>query len=121
MGIGGAERGRWERTLMKRTMSGSHGLVRERMVRHQSDNVAALADHDLGIKGELACQFRAELRAGDWTPDHEGARRADVDDIEMRQLFGERTRTEGPVTADVHPSQKHHECHGCLLLASREN
>jgi hypothetical protein len=27
------------------------------------------------------------------------------------QLFGERGRSEGPVTADVDPSQKNHECH----------
>ena len=90
---------------------GSHGLVREMILRHQPDNLAALADHDLGIKGKPACQFGAELRPGDWPPDHEGARRADVDGIEVLQLFGERGRSEGPVTADVDPSQKNHECH----------
>ena len=79
--------------------------------RHHPDNLAALADHDLGIKGKPACQFGAELRPADWPPDHEGARRADVDGIEVLQLSGERGRSEGPVTADVDPSQKNHECH----------
>jgi hypothetical protein len=78
---------------------------------HQPDNLAALADHDLGIKGKPACQFGAEFRPGDRPPDHEGACRADVDGIEVLQLFGERGRSEGPVTADVDPSQKYNECH----------
>jgi hypothetical protein len=89
---------------------GSHGLVREMILRHQPDNLATLADHDLGIKGKPAYQFGAELRPGDWPPDHEGARPADADGIEVLQLFGERGRSEGPVTADVDPSQKNHEC-----------
>jgi hypothetical protein len=61
--------------------------------------------------GKPACQFGAELRPGDWPPDHEGACRADVDGIEVLQLFGERGRSEGSVTTDFDPSQKSHECH----------
>ena len=38
-------------------------MVRKMMLRHHPDNLAALADHDLGIKGEPAGQFGAELRA----------------------------------------------------------
>ena len=110
MGVDGAERGRLDRTLTKRTMSG-----RRAGPRNDSEisayNLAALADHDLGIKGKTTCQFGAELRLGDWPPDHEGARRADVDGIEVLQLFGEHGRSEVPVTADVDPSQKNHECH----------
>src|SRR3972149_2604717 len=49
--------------------------------------------------------------AGDWSPDHDRACRADVDGIEVLQVFGERGRSEGPMTADVDPSQKNHECH----------
>ena len=79
--------------------------------RHQRDNLPALANHDLGIKWKPACKFRTELCSGDWPPDHEGARRADVDDIEVLQLFGEGGRSEGPVTADVHAPEKNHECH----------
>ena len=90
---------------------GSHGLVREMILRHQPDNLATLADHDLRIKGKPGCQFGAELRPGDRLPDHEGARRADVDRIEVLQLFGERGRPEGSVTTDVDPSQKNDECH----------
>ena len=90
---------------------GSHGLLREMILRHQSDNLAALADHDLGLKRKPAGQFGAELRAGDWPPDHEGTRRADVHGIKVFQLFGERGGSEGSVTAHVNASQKNHECH----------
>jgi len=44
-------------------------------------------------------------------PDHEGARRTDVDRIKVLQLFGERRRSEGPVTTDIDSSQKNHQCH----------
>src|SRR6266446_6462939 len=80
-------------------------------LRHQPDNLAALTDDDLGIKGKPARQFGPESRPGDWPPDHEGARRADVDGIEVLQLFSQRGRPEGSVAADVDPSQKNHECH----------
>jgi hypothetical protein len=86
------------------------------IVRHQPDNLAALANHDLRIKGQPGCQFGTELRLGDRLPDHEGTRRADVDRIEVLQVFGERGRSEGPVTADVDPSQKSDECHEFLPL-----
>jgi hypothetical protein len=76
------------------------------ILRHQPENLASLADHDLGIKGKSACQFGAELRPGNWPPDHESARRADVDGTEVLQLLGERGRSKGPVTADVDSSQK---------------
>src|SRR4026208_1085016 len=81
------------------------------IVRHQPDNLATLADHDLRIKGKPGCQFGAELRPGHRLSDHEGARRADVHGIEVRQLTGDRGRSEGLVPADVDPSQKNHECH----------
>jgi len=54
----------------------------------------------------------------DWLPDHECARRADIDGIEVFQFFGERGRSEGPVTTDVDPSQQNHECHEFLLQVS---
>jgi len=85
----------------------------EMSLRHQPDDLAALANHDLDVKGNPACQFGAELGPGDRPPDHEGARRADVDGIEVLQLFGERGGSEVSVTADVDPSQKNHECHAC--------
>jgi hypothetical protein len=86
------------------------------IVRHQPDNLATLADHDLRIKGKPGCQFGAELRPRDRLPDHEGARRADVDRIEVLQLFGERGRSEGSLTTDVDPSQENDECHEFSLL-----
>jgi len=70
-----------------------------------------LADRDLGVKGKPACQFGAELPPADSPPDHEGARRTDVDGIEVLQSFGQRRGSEGPVTADVDPSQKNHKGH----------
>jgi hypothetical protein len=99
----------------------SHGLLREMVMRHQPDNLPALAEHDLSIKRKFAYQCSAQFGPGDWPPDHESARRADVDSIEMLQLFGERARAEAPVTANVHPPQKNHERHAFLLTTSRED
>src|SRR3972149_3710274 len=71
-------------------------------------------------------QFRAQSRLGNWFPNHEGARRAYVDGIEVLQLFGEDGRPEGLVTADVDPSHKDHKCHAfpplggpCKLMHSQ--
>jgi hypothetical protein len=74
------------------------------ILRQQPDNLAAFADHDLCIKGKPSCEFGAELRPYDWPPDDEGARRADVDGIEVLQLFRQRGWSERPVTADVDAS-----------------
>jgi len=81
------------------------------MMRHQPDNLATLVDHNLRIKWNPGCQFGAQLGLGDRLPDHEGARRADVERIEVRELFGESGGPEGPVVPDVDPSQIHHERH----------
>ena len=81
------------------------------ILRHQPDNLPSLADHELGVKGKPAREFGAELRPGHWPPDHEGAGRTDADGTKVLQLFGEPGRPEGPVTADVDPSQKNDECH----------
>src|SRR5688500_5471520 len=91
------------------------------IVRHQLDNLAASADHDLGIKGKPACKFSEECHPSYKPHEHEGASRADINNIEMVQLVDERTRSEAPVAANVHPSQQNHERHEFLLLASREN
>ena len=92
-------------------------MARKTIVRHQPDDLATLADHDLGIKRKPACEFKAQLRAADWLPNHKGTRGADVDGIEMLQLFGEDGRSEGSVTADVDTPQKNHECHELPLMA----
>jgi hypothetical protein len=70
-------------------------------MRHQPENVSAAADHDLGVEGKPSCQLGAQLRLRDRLPDHEGARRADVDDIKVCQFLREHGRPEGSVTADV--------------------
>ena len=64
---------------------------------------------------KLRRQFGADLRPGDWLPDHERARCADVDGIEVLQLCGEGGRPEGPVTTDVDPSQQNDERHDVSL------
>jgi hypothetical protein len=88
---------------------------------HQPDDFPTRANHDLCIKGKPACELGAESRPGDWRPDYEGARRANVDGTEVFQPLGEPGGLKGPVTADVDSSQQNHECHEFLLLASREN
>jgi hypothetical protein len=52
------------------------------------------------------------LRPRDRPPNHERPRRANVDDVEVPELFGERGRPENPVTTDVDASQQDDECHG---------
>jgi len=86
-------------------------VAQEEVARHQPDDLAPLADHDLGIEGKSAGEFKAQLRAADWLPDDKGTRRADADDVEMLQLFGEGRRSKGSVTSDVDAPQKNHECH----------
>jgi hypothetical protein len=76
-------------------------MAREKVVRHQPDDLPPLADHYLGIEGKPACDFSAQLRMADWLPDYKGTRRTDVDRIEVPQLFGERSWSEGSVTSDV--------------------
>jgi hypothetical protein len=92
-------------------------MARERVVRHQPDDLPTLADHDLGIEGKPTCDFNAQLRTADGLPDHEGTRRANIDGIEVLQLFGERSRSEGSVTADVEAPHKTTSATSCLLLA----
>ena len=86
---------------------GSHGLVREMILRHQPDDLATPADRRSRPR-LLRCQFGAELRGGDWP--REGACRTDVG-VEVLQLLDEHGGSEGPVTADVDSSQKNHKCH----------
>ena len=111
MGIDGADARSFGQDAHEPNDAGPCGLTREMILSHQPDDVATLADHDLGLKGKSARQFGTELRLRDRPPDHEGTRRADVDGIEMLQLFGERFGSKGPVTTNVDPSQKNHECH----------
>jgi hypothetical protein len=94
----------------------SHGLVGEMILRQQPDNLATLTDHDLRIKRKPGYELGAELRRGDRLSDHEGARCANVDRVQMLQLFGERCRSEGPVTTHVDASQKNYEGQEFLLL-----
>ena len=89
----------------------AHRVVREDVAGHQAGDVPPLADDDVRIERKPAFEFKAQLRAADGLPDHEGTCRADVDGVEMRQLFGEPGRSEGPVTAYVHAPQQYHECH----------
>ncbi len=89
-------------------------LKGERIPRYQPGYLTALANNYMSIKRKPACHFGAESRPGDRLADHEGAGRADVDGIEMFQLSGKQSGSEGLVTADVHTSQKNHECHSCI-------
>jgi hypothetical protein len=59
--------------------------------------------------------FGAELCPRDRPADHERSRRADLDGIEVLQLFSERRRSERPVTANVDASQKNHRRHAFLM------
>ena len=90
----------------------SHGLPGKMAGRHQPDDLAPIADDDLGPGGKLRGQLGTKLRPRDRPPNHERSRRADIDDVEVPELFGERGRPEDPVTPDVDASQQDDECHG---------
>ena len=85
----------------------------EGVLRHQVENLLALADDYFSIKRKSAHHFRTESRSGNRLPNNKGTRRANVDGIELLELFCENRRSEGLVTADVHASQKDHECQKC--------
>jgi hypothetical protein len=78
---------------------------------NQPEDLAALADHDFRVERESARELCAEPRLRHRPPDHERAGCPDVDDIEVLQFLRERGGPEGPVTADIHASQKDDECH----------
>jgi hypothetical protein len=88
----------------------------EKVVRHQPGNVPAVADRDVGLEWNPACDFIAHVRSAYWLPDHEGTRRADVDGIEVLQLVRKHTWSERPMTADVDASKKNDECQAMLTL-----
>ena len=75
----------------------------------------ALANNGLGVKRKPASHFGAHLRLAHWVPNHERARRANVDGADVLQLLGQFGRSEGPVAPDVDPSQKNNECHALRL------
>ena len=94
---------------------GANWMIREHILRQQPDNLAALADHDLGVEGKPALDFSPQLGAADGLADDKGARRPDVDRTEVAQLLRQRGRSEGSVTADIEAPQKNDECHQTQL------
>ena len=90
---------------------GSLRLICERVPGNKPENLAALADHDLGVKWQPACYFSAEFRLGDRPSDHQRARRTNVDHVEVLQLLGKLRGSKSPVTSDVDASQEYHEGH----------
>ena len=96
-------------------------MAREEVLGHQADDFPTLADRDPGIERDPALEFGPQLRSGDGTTNNESARRADVDGVEVPQLLGEHRWPEGPVAADIEPSQENHERHACLVLVGLES
>lgn len=110
VGILGAGRGVAPRTVTKRTSPLPCASFAPGSRAAPSQEVGVLADQDLRLKGKPAREFGAQS-SGRWRSlgrlvDHERARRADAHGIEMAQLFGERARPEGPMTADVDAAEE---------------
>jgi hypothetical protein len=92
-------------------------VIREHIVRHESEYLAPLADRDLSIEGKSAGEFDAQLRARDGPPNNKCACGPDADDVQQLQLPDQCRRSESSVPTDVDAPQKNHECHvRCLLL-----
>jgi hypothetical protein len=94
-------------------------VARKEVPGHQPDDVTVPADHDLGFERKPAPELGAKLRPGDPLPDDEGARRADIDRIEVPELRSEHRGAESSVTADVDASQKNDNRHDYPLVKSR--
>jgi hypothetical protein len=88
-----------------------HGVPIEHALGQQPGDVARAANDDLRHERQPALELLPQSRLADALPDHKRTRRADVDGVEVRELFREDAWPERPMTADVHAPQEHHECH----------
>ena len=102
-GMSGIERGCLANTLTKRTRLRSRGLLREGILRHKPDNVAAMADHDVGIKRKPARHLYAELSPADCFPDHQGAGRTDIHELAGASIARPAASDKGPVPTSLTP------------------
>src|SRR5262245_43371723 len=94
-------------------------LAAEPVLSEQSVDPAARANHDGGFEWQPSCQLNAQSPLRDRLPDDEGTRRADVDGVQMLQLFREPGRPEGSVPANVDAAQKNDVAHDGIRLNLR--
>jgi hypothetical protein len=79
-------------------------MPRIEVARRKSDDLSARADYGLGFERQSRRNFTAQLLAAHGLADHERTRCADIDGIEVLQLFGQRSGPKGLMTADVDAS-----------------
>ena len=86
-------------------------LFTKALYRGQADNVTRRTDHRFGFEGEMAAQFKAQLRLADWFSDDKSSGRADIHHPVFGQSAGQDARTEGPVSADVDAFEENNPGH----------
>ena len=93
-------------------------LSRKWIGRRVSQNVAAVADHDVGLEGEAPLDLPAKRRPADPLANDEGSGRAEAHSTEAPQLTRESARTECPMPSDVHALEKNDECHATKVASN---
>src|SRR5205085_6821492 len=81
------------------------------MLRLEADEIASVADHDLGLERQLAAQCRAQLRLRAGLANDERPRGAEVHDVEVAQLACESAWAKRPVSTDVDAAKEDDESH----------
>src|SRR5882724_7703071 len=76
-------------------------LPRKRLCRWKTNNIPGRTDHSLGLEGQPAEQFGAQLCLAARLPDHKGPGRANVDHVVLHQLLRENGGPEKPVASYV--------------------
>ena len=76
-------------------------MATKRILRFQSQKIAAFAQHDVRVEGQLAKQRGAEFCPGYRFTNDEGARSTHVHDIMGAQLLGQDAGAKGSVSANI--------------------
>jgi hypothetical protein len=72
----------------------------------EADDIATVADHDVGIERQSSKKLSAERGYRTGRADDERARGADADNVVLAQLSCQDTRTKRPVSADIDAAKK---------------
>jgi hypothetical protein len=94
-------------------------LSRERIFSRKIDNRFRGNNHDLALEWQPLCDRGAKIRLAHTRAHHKRADRADVHDIELRQLFRDRCRATSIRSTDIYRAKKNHPAHRTKVTNSR--
>ena len=81
----------------------------------QCNELAAVADGDIGVERQLSEEFSAELCTRAWLPNDKSTRSPDVHDIIGAKFLCEDARAKRPVSTNVYASEENDESHIGIL------